>query len=160
MAKSAGVVLAGLSCPPIFSLACICWCIFLLFSNRHPMSRVDQLQYPQLRIQGSLTALFSGPGFMRLVANGDLHMGQSKQFRAHLQSNQLPTSEDTIGNGQGLPTLVLRSSPRSMASRRGSWGSTSTLFPLQCTAGILSADNLHSIEDAPWDRGRSSLAAT
>lgn len=52
------------------------------------MSSVDQLQYPQLRIQGALTALFSGPGFMKLVANGDVQMGQSKQFLEHLQFNQ------------------------------------------------------------------------
>lgn len=52
------------------------------------MSRLDQLQYPQLRIQGPLTALFIGSGFIELVANGDMQMGQSKQFLEHLHLNQ------------------------------------------------------------------------
>ena len=51
------------------------------------MSRVDQLQYPQLRIQGPLTALFSGSECMELVANGDVQMGQSKQFLGHLKAD-------------------------------------------------------------------------
>ena len=48
------------------------------------MSRLDQLQYPQLRIQGLLTALSCGSEFKKLVANGDVQMGQSKQFLEHL----------------------------------------------------------------------------
>lgn len=48
------------------------------------MSRLDQLQYPQLRIHGPLTAFFPGAEFMKPVANGDLQMGQSKQFLEHL----------------------------------------------------------------------------
>lgn len=56
------------------------------------MSRLDQLQYPQLRIHGPLTAFFPGAEFMKPVANGDWQMGQSKQFLEHLQSNQHPLS--------------------------------------------------------------------
>lgn len=56
------------------------------------MSRVDQLQYPQLRIQGVLTALLSGFGIKELVANGDVQMGQLKQFLEHLQFDQLSVS--------------------------------------------------------------------
>ena len=52
------------------------------------MSRLDQLQYPQLRIHGLLTALFSANGSKTLAANGDVQTGQLKQFLEHLQINQ------------------------------------------------------------------------
>lgn len=96
VAKFAGVSLVDLGSSPNLSLA-TCWCRFLLVSNCQPMSRLDQLQYPQLRIQGLLTALFSGSGFKRLVANGDVQMGQSKQFLEHLRLNQLSRSIVQMG---------------------------------------------------------------
>ena len=58
--------------------------MFVGLSNLMPMSRVVHMQYPQDNTQGPCWVPFPVTFSSVLTARGAVHMGQLKQFLAHL----------------------------------------------------------------------------
>lgn len=140
----------GFDSTPMLNFAIWLW-MFVSFSNCQPISRELQLQYPQLKIQGPFSVRLFGSGFIELVANGAVQIGQLKQFLVHLYCQIsfrfTPNAlKDEINHG--LPTSLPHSSPWWWAFQRDSWGSTSIRSLLSYIEGILFAGNLRNTANA------------